>query len=189
MILALRNVLEGRVKEMTMKKILCFFVLGMFLSLKLWAEPTVFGMELGKMTESELKKNYSVSHLGVNLYSNGNMYSIPAESISFDDIQDVTAIFSEQGILTAVLAELPKSKFDYLKEVLSKKYSVESKNIPFVGDKTIKFRSAASQILLEAPHMSFKMSMNYFTNDFMDKFESKSKEEVRNKMKDDLLQL
>jgi hypothetical protein len=82
------------------------------------ADPTVFGMEMGKMTEQDLMAMYNVKHEGKNKYSNGNMYSVPASSIDFDGLKEVTTIFNPEGTLVAVLTTLPKTKFDYLNKAL-----------------------------------------------------------------------
>ena len=52
------------------------------------ADPTILGMELGRMTEQALKTKYNVSHSGVNKYSGGNMYSIPVSSIDFEGLRE-----------------------------------------------------------------------------------------------------
>lgn len=49
-----------------------------------FADPTIFNMELGKTTETQVKSLYNVKHTGTNKYSNGNMYSVPTSAINFD---------------------------------------------------------------------------------------------------------
>ena len=105
-----------------------------------FADPSVFGMELGKMTESELKSAYDVRHIGTNKYSGGNMYSIPKRSINFDGVKEVTTVFDQNNKLVAVLTTLPKSKFEYINGALGNKYKQVSSKIPFVGDKSVKYR-------------------------------------------------
>ena len=92
-----------------MKKAITLYL--MILSYSVFADPTIFGMELGKTTEKELKSIYNVSHTGINKYSNGNMYSVPVASIDFDGLKKVTTIFSTDGNLVAVVTKLPKRKF------------------------------------------------------------------------------
>lgn len=161
----------------------------MLVSSSAFADPSIFGMEIGKMTESELQSTYNVSYAGINKYSNGNMYSIPAGSISFEGVKEVTTIFSEDGKLLAVLTTLPKNKFDYLKGILDGKYRLMSQQIPFVGNKKVTYRDGATEISLAAPHMSFDMSMNYIHDDLMQAFNRQSRAEARQKQQNEASQL
>jgi hypothetical protein len=93
-----------------MKKAVTFALV--LLNSSAFADPSIFGMELGKMTEKDLKTKYNASHTGTNKYSDGNMYSVPVSSIDFDGLKEVTTIFSTDGKLVAVLTTLSKHKFD-----------------------------------------------------------------------------
>lgn len=159
------------------------------ISASAFADPTIFGMELGNMTEKELKAKYNVSHTGTNKYSSGNMYSVPTSSIDFQGLKEVTTIFSTSGKLVAVLTTLPKSKFDYLNQALSGKYKLVNQQIPFVGNKSATYRDGSTEITLEAPHMSFDMSMNYINDDLMRAYKQKSEAEARQKQKSEASQL
>jgi len=154
-----------------------------------FADPTIFNMELGKTTETQLKSMYNVQHTGTNKYSNGNMYSIPTSAIKFEDLQEVTTIFDTEGVLIAVLTTLPKSKFDYLNQALGGKYKRVSQNIPFVGNKSATYRDGGTEITLEAPHMKFVMSMNYIRDDLMRAFNQQSEAEKRQKQQSEASQL
>ena len=159
------------------------------LSSSVFADPTVFGMELGKTTEEQFKAMYKATHTGTNKYSNGNMYSVPASAINFEGLQDVTTIFGADGKLLAVLTTLPKSKFEYLHGTLGKKYTLLNQNIPFVGDKSASYKNGLTKITLDAPHMSFEMSMNYIRDDLMKKFNQESEEEKQKKRSNEASQL
>lgn len=145
------------------------------------ADPTIFDMELGKTTESQLKSMYSVQHTGLNKFSRGNMYSVPASNIEFEGLQEVTTIFDRNQVLVAVLTNFPKSKFDYLNQVIGSKYKLVSQKIPFVGNKSATYRDGSTEITLEAPHMSFTMSMNYINDDLMRSFNQQSEAEQKQK--------
>lgn len=153
------------------------------------ADPSVFKMELGKTTETQLKSMYQTHHKGVNKYSDGNMYSIPTSAINFDGLQEVTVIFDAKGVLVAVLTTLPKSKFEYLNQTLGGKYQRVSQNIPFVGNKSATYRDGGTEITLDAPHMSFDMSMNYIRDDFMRVFNERTESERRKKQQSEASQL
>lgn len=151
------------------------------LSSSAFADPTIFGMALGEMTEKDLKATYKVKHTGKNKYSNGNMYSVPVSNINFEGLKKVTTIFSTDGKLVAVLTTLPKSKFNYLNEALGGKYKLVNQKIPFVGNKKSIYRDGDTEVTLEAPHMSFNMSMNYISDDLMQAFNRQSQAEARKK--------
>ncbi|WP_201746220.1 hypothetical protein [Veronia nyctiphanis] len=139
----------------------------MLLSSSVFAIPTIFEMELGKMTEKELKSIYNVKHAGTNKYNNGNMYSIPVSSFNVEGLKEVTTVFNTDGKLVAVLSTLPQSKFDELNKSLSESYKLFIEKIPFMGNKKVVYRDGEREISLEAPFMSFEMSMNYINDDFM----------------------
>lgn len=153
------------------------------------ADPSIFGMEIGTMTEKELQSMYSVTHTGTNKYSNGNMYSVPVSAINFDGLKNVTTIFNKKGELVAVLTTLPKKKFDYINKNIGGKYKLVSKKIPFVGDKTAKYRDGATEISLSAPHMSFDMSLNYINDELLNAFNKQSKSESKKKEANEASQL
>jgi len=129
------------------------------------ANPTVFGLEIGKTTVSQLEAQYNASRSGTNKYTQGPMFEISPSQIDFEGLQNLTVIFSSDGLLVGVLTTFPKSKFDYLHNVLNQKYRKVSEKIPFVGDKSASYRDNQTNISLKAPHLSFKMSMNYIHED------------------------
>lgn len=142
-----------------------------------FADPTVFGLTIAETTVAQLKQTYRVSYSGENKYSHGDMYSINQGQIQFEGIGEVTAIFNNNGVLQAVLSNFNKSKFDYLNSVLSKKYQRVSQNVPFVGNKSATYKDGNTEISLDAPHMSFTMSMNYMTTEFLDAYHQQVQQE------------
>lgn len=142
-----------------MKQGLAIMIL-MFCS-QAFAEPSIFGMEIGSMTESQLQSQYKVKPSGTNRYTQGNMYSVPVESIDFDGLKSLQITFSKEGTLLVVLTKLPKTKFDYINGMLKKKYTLVSETIPFVGNKEVVYRESETLILLLAPHLSSEMTMIY----------------------------
>lgn len=151
------------------------------------ANPAPFGLEIGKATIKEVTSKYHAQKAGINKYSGGEMYDL--SGINFDGLQHVTAIFSKDGKLLALLSTLPKSKFDHLLNTLGDKYQLVSKNIPFVGDKTAKLVDGNTEIILDAPHMSFKMEMNYITKDLLAAYNIQSNHEEKQKNKEEQAQL
>ncbi|MBN3495723.1 hypothetical protein [Vibrio neptunius] len=126
-----------------------------------FAEPSIFGMEIGSMTESQLQSQYKVEPLVTNRYTQGNMYSVPVESIDFDGLKSLEVTFSKEGTLLVVLAKLPQAKFDYINGMLKKKYTLVRETIPYVGNKEVVYRESETLIILLAPHLSSEMTMIY----------------------------
>lgn len=58
---------------------------------------------------------------------------------------------------------------------------MSSQDIPFVGDKSASFKNGKTSIFLDAPHLSFEMTMNYVNNGFWKKYQNIQKEEAEQK--------
>ncbi|WJG24394.1 hypothetical protein [Vibrio furnissii] len=153
----------------------------LFLSQSVLANPTIFGLTIGETTIQDMKKQYNVSHSGTNMYTNGDMYTISPSQIKFDGLNKVITIYNKSGKLVAVLTEFPKNKFEYLNSALSNKYSLVSKQIPFVGDKSATYKDGETEISLNAPHLSFGMTMNYIHNDLLRAFNEQTEKEKKQK--------
>lgn len=161
-------------KESTMKKLL--FIICIIFCPTLYANPSPFGLELNKTTVDEAEDKYSLLENGINYYSNGPMYYVDSRDLSVDGLKNMLLIFSENNVLLAVQATFSKSKFDSLNNNLSKKYKTIKKDIPFVGNKYVKYKDDQSLIILDAPHMSFELTLLYTLADFDKKVNSISKE-------------
>lgn len=171
-----------------MKKVLFLFA-GMLFSSMAFSDPALFEMRLGGTTESELKSVYSVQLLGVSKYSGGNTYSVPVAEVNFEGLQKVTAVFDKGGILVAVFTVFPKTKFEYLNRALGDKYKLISQKIPHVGNKSAKYREGKTDILIEAPHMSFEMYMSYARDEFTQAYNEVVQSEARAKQSRESSQL
>ncbi len=148
------------------------------------ADPAPFGLEIGKITVDEVKKKYKTQHTGKNKYTGGDMYSLDIDAIGIDGLQSATAIFDDKNKLVAILATLPKSKFQFLYDTMSKKkYKLSKKSIPFVGTKSANFKSGNTTVYLYAPHLSFEMSLNYIDNKTQKAFQAAQRIEEQNKKK------
>lgn len=153
------------------------------------ADPTAFGLTLGASSEAEMNAQYQVEHLGVNRYSDGNSYRIPAHQVAFDGLKELTAIFDEQGTLTALLATFHKNRFDYLNQVIGEKYHRVSQQIPFVGNKKATFRDGGSDIIIDAPHMSFELTLSYLRDEFNTTFNQRTQQDQRQRREQEASQL
>jgi hypothetical protein len=153
------------------------------------ADPTVFGLTLGKTTESEFVKQYPANLLGTNTYSNGHVYEVAPANIDFADLRKATVTFDDKGLLVVVSTTFAQGKFDYLNQTLGKKYKLVEKKVPFVGDKDVTYKDGNSKIQLVSPHMSFEMSLVYFTLEFERNYLKIAREEKSRKMAKEASQL
>lgn len=156
------------------------FVLAMLPSLA-HADTSAFGMTLGKTTLDEFMKEYpSAAKVGKSDWTDGAIYSIPVNDLNFEGVKTDYVIFTQDGKLTAITIDIDKGRFNKIHGMLSKKYKVSSKEIPFVGNKFVRYKSGDDIIELEAPHLSFEMNLLYAEKNFLDVY-SKRKSERDNK--------
>ncbi|HII1839617.1 hypothetical protein [Escherichia coli] len=139
-----------------------------------YAGTTAFGMTLGETTLKEFKKEYpSAVDEGISEWSGGSIFSVPAQALDFDGVKRSYVIFTKDEKVTAIIIELNNKLFDRIHGMLSKKYKVSKKNIPFVGNKFVRYKNGDDTIELDAPHMSFDMTLYYAEKNFMDQYKEK----------------
>lgn len=158
-------------------------LLGMLLvaPMMAWANPAPFGLELGTATVKAVQSKYQLTSAGTNAYSKGPMYDMDTSQLHFEGLQAIKLVFGSEGKLQAVLATFGKYKFDELLKMLGGKYKLVSKQIPFVGNKSARFVDGDTDIILSAPHMSFKLTLNYVQDSLLKKFNKQSDTEQRHK--------
>lgn len=148
------------------------------------ANPAPFGLEIGKTTVNEMLAKYNgAKYVGINKYTQGPQYKINPKHISFDEIEECTAVFGQNEKLLAVLTLMPKNKFNYTYQLLRSKYKIVSSKIPFVGDSYAKFIAGDTEIILDAPHLSFTMALNYVHKDFVKAYNEITRKEKQEKIK------
>jgi len=134
----------------------------LFIPLICFSNPAPFGLEIGKTTISQAKSKYLTMHkVGVGEYTQGEMYEINPSDIKTSGLKNLTLVFSKDKRLMAVQSTFYQGEFDYFFNLLSNKYKLNYKDIPFVGDKSAEFISGETKIFLDAPHMSFEMTLDY----------------------------
>jgi hypothetical protein len=155
-----------------------------------YADTTAFGMTLGKTTLDEFKKAYpSATDEGVNQWSDGYMFSIPPDDLNFGGVEGDTVIFGKDEKVVAILFDLKKDRFKEVQKMLANKYKVVKKEIPFVGDSYVRYKSGNDVIELDAPHMSFRMQLRYMDNGFENAFLQQSLAEKEKKAANESNQL
>ena len=80
---------------------------------------------------------------------------------------------------------LNKSRFDEMHKQLRKKYKVVKTKIPFVGDSYDHYKDGKTLIELDAPHLSFDMTLTYMQKSFKDAYLSGLKKQNEAKKKEE----
>jgi hypothetical protein len=144
------------------------------------ASAAPLGMEIGVATYDQVKerigKSTALNSAGINKYTGGQMLSGNGEGLDVAGLSEITFIFDRAGVLQGVLMTLAKD-FRPTYERLRKKYKLVSQKIPFVGNSYAKFAQETSVIILDAPHLSFDMTLSYVSPSFLAAYKARSSEE------------
>ena len=161
---------------------LLLIIIFVIVSLNLSADPAPFGLEIGKASLNDIKKKYSIQHKGKNKYTGGDMYTLTPDELGIEGLQAVTVILNKGNKLVAVLTTFPKHKFKYLFDTMKqKRYKLTKKNIPFVGDTSAEFRHGRTVVILDSPHLSFQMDLNYIDYNTFKAFKNVQRKESQQK--------
>ena len=140
-----------------------------------------FGMNVGKDTFGALKNEFDEYNCNYNQYSaitSGVLVRCSSRNFDFDDLLgDVLLIFDDDNKLDAAVLTISKHKFDNILSSLSSKYKVIEKHKQFVGDAYAKLKGGNINIVLQAPHLSFEMSLIYSTDNFDKKLKEYTQQE------------
>jgi hypothetical protein len=138
------------------------------------------GVELGVATYDQVKtqigKLTDLTDAGANKFSGGKVLASTGHGLDVDGLVRVLFIFDKSDVLQGVVMTLEhnfKATFDLLK----RKYKLVSKQTPLPGYGQARFAQGASVITLEAPHMSFEMTLSYLSKPLVDAYRSRSADE------------
>ncbi len=144
------------------------------------AEP--LGFKLGKTMLSEVKKtDKEMKKTGISEWTGGEIYKSDGKVYEIEGLEEVLYIFDRHDRLDLVMLTMNKNDFDKINGFLKPKYSLVSEEIPYVGNKFVKYRQGNSYIIVEAMHMGFSMTVTYETTYFNDTFLRVKAEKERNK--------
>lgn len=142
------------------------------------------GFEVGKATLASVRAGVQGAvDGGTNKYSGGPMLKSDGKGFGVDGLNEVTFIFDQGNVLCGVLMEMGKNRFDDIYGFLAGKYKVAEKRIPFVGDKYARFKVGKVTIDVNAPHLSFEMTVNYLTDDMLKTYKETQRRENEAKEK------
>ena len=156
------------------------FLFGIAMSISAWASGMKpLGLEIGRVTLEESRTKLPGARWGqqdVNRWSEGPMVTVDPQSVDIDGLQELKLIFNKEKVLAAVLMTLDKSRVSEVMNILRSRYKVEKEVVPFVGDVYGRYRAGRTLAVLEAPHLSFSMSVLYADDDFYRSYQKMSQE-------------
>lgn len=173
-----------------MKKML-FTLLTISSTIIFAANAVPFGQEVGvtkcSATVESLSDRVTFKKNGTNKYTHGDMYLGNANNLGFDGAISILLICSQDDTLEGLQLTLDqggmKGNFNKYNSMLKSKYKPVKVINPYVGDKYAKYKQGNSIITLDAPHMSFEMTITYATNQLIKSYDSTTKTEAKNKQK------
>ncbi len=138
-----------------------------------FAEPaTPFGLVPGKTTLAEVEagiaERTTLRQTGTSAVVGGPILKGDGAGLEFPELQEIGLIFDETNVLQYVQLTLPKGglgnpMFVRMDGQLSKKYRRTRHVVPFVGNQSAVYQSDNVEIQLDAPHMSFEITVAYLT--------------------------
>ncbi|MEI8295084.1 MAG: hypothetical protein WCG04_00995 [Alphaproteobacteria bacterium] len=137
-----------------------------------------FGLELNKATMKDLESKYDILKKSKKK-DNVTFAAISPRLLALKDLKEASFVFDGRDVLQAVILKMGKYKFNEMYDILSEKYQLTRKDIPFIGDKVAYFSQDDSKIILEAPHMSFDLEVTYVTNAFLKESNDKQKDQKK----------
>ena len=161
------------------------FILGIFISGISFSQVVVMGHTIGQSTTRDLLGSPEGRHMreaGINEFSGGRIYHIQGNHYDIAGLKSVVYTFDQQDKLVAVLLTMDKNRFNSIRQILNENYRVVDEKVPFVGDKYVSYISGNVQIWLNAPHLSFEMTITYITDSLAQKIQQeveRSQQETR----------
>lgn len=155
----------------------------------------VLGYTFGASTHAEVESSLRERggqplDRGISAHANGPMLRAGTpRNLGIEGLQDALMIFNERRILTAAQLKLPKHRYDAIVAALKAKYPLLREQRPHVGNRAAEFRSGDVLITVDAPHMSFDMTVSYRTFEFQRAMDEAARSEAEQKRQNDLNQL
>ncbi|WP_417821310.1 hypothetical protein [Terasakiella sp.] len=136
---------------------------------------TPFGFEIGVDTLHSSKTKViearsTMKNIGTNKYSHGPVYEVDVSHIAVKDIKTIQLIFDAKDHLQGITFNSSKHNFKSLEDHVASKYQLSRREVPFVGNKFAEYKAPNAIIQLDAPHMSFQMSISYVSTDLLKSF-------------------
>jgi hypothetical protein len=157
--------------DMSLRVLLRAAVLGLLLTA---AKPAaangaqVLGYAVGQSTYEDvmtsLKERGAIPRdKGASVHAGGSMLEASGHGLGVEGLQSALMIFDTRNRLAGGLLTLHKSRYDAVVQALKEKYTFVREVRPFVGNRVAEFRASGALITVDAPHLSFEMTVLYRT--------------------------
>jgi len=130
------------------------------------ANPAPLGLEIGKATVDDVKKNHGIMESKQNATPGYHNYFLDVQSMPFESVSKVIVICDAEGIVSAVYMYMDKKQFDDVIQTLSAKYTVVRNGIDQSGDKGVVLKDGDCDIKAYAMHDKRDMLLFYHNEKF-----------------------
>ncbi|HYG87219.1 MAG TPA: hypothetical protein VD978_13255 [Azospirillum sp.] len=135
--------------------------------------PKPLGIPLGATVDEAqaVLADSPMSETGISTYTKGPIFTVSGVGLNVQDLQQVTLIFDKERRLAALQMTMSaggfgKPGYDRVLGYLKSQYPLKSNANPSVGNKFSLFETKDARVELDAPHMSFDMTVTYMTKAF-----------------------
>ncbi|MBK6727091.1 MAG: hypothetical protein IPG63_07495 [Xanthomonadales bacterium] len=146
------------------------------------AEPArALGFEVGKATSAEVRTAMTerAGHprqQGTSAVTGGELLLFGPDR-AIGGMKEAVFVFDTEGRLVATVVVLSKDRYEEVLKALRSKYTLLDEQRPFVGNRSARLRSGTVQIVVDAPHLSFEMSVLYTTPAFQKQLDAQQRAE------------
>lgn len=145
----------------------------------------VAGFEIGTSTvqqvKSQLAKQTRIQDAGTNKFTGGAQFKTDGSGYGIESLNEVIYIFDKDQKLAGVIMDMGKHRFDEIFGIMAGKYKVTSKQRPFVGNMSARFKAQGVTIELDAPHLGFNMQASYIRDELYQQFNTQAAQESQQK--------
>lgn len=149
--------------QKTRNKMFLYFVFNLFAGDDFFSTPFE-NLILNKTKKNEISQKYRITGFQKNQnFPEGVEYELDIKAFTFPGLRKAFILCDSKEVVQRVLFIIDKKYFDDYYCQLKKKYEFNEKlsSLPYVGDQSAHFVAGDFLILLNAPHLSFTMTLEY----------------------------
>ncbi len=125
-----------------------------------------FGIVIGKTTEEELRRRYSVTSTNLwSFYKSYKILDLNEDEFSLVNlrVKSVFAVVSPKGVVELLYLRIEGKVFAQLNPILEEKYSLAYKNEPSEGNAIARYKCGDGNILIGVPYLTPDSHLLYET--------------------------
>lgn len=138
-----------------------------------------------EVKHSLLQRGASPRDKGTSGHAGGPMLEASGRSIGVEGLYGAYMIFDAESRLAGGLLTLDKSRYDAVVQAPKQKYTLVREIRPFVGNRLAEFRADSAHITVDAPRLSFEMTVRYRTPTVKVSLESEAEAEAAERRRTD----